>query len=1187
MQANTNAAASRAIGLLMGTEFCSGAGDPRLVGDPVDTLSGAMVDRMLDFRLIGPIELRWYRHYNSSQSHRRFGLGNGCAHEYERALRFEEHGIVYEEAVGSTVNFPYLVNDGDECALHGMRLRRICAHVFVIFRHAEPAMEFRFDTLPGRARLARLFSREHEVQFEYDQALQLVRIIDSTGRHISAVEDGNGRLERLSVESRATAPGYLLVAYHYDERGNLVATENAQGHGYAFAYDAANRMTRRRGRKGFQFYFSYDAQGRCVRAMGDGRLYGVALTYKIPGRVTEVRRPDRGIWNYSFTVSGALCEVVDPLGGVQKFFRDPSGRIALELDPNGNASTFVHDSAGAAIAKVDQLGRRSALPEDPNASNPRSHRVAGTAAEYEYGRLMPARRLSLPDIKRVERLNLPPRVQSLVFTQATGSSSSQQTYGVRPLGAMWWPPPNQGRIFSDAGKLVRQRDDFGRLRQWTYDASGNLAEYSDFDGSKWVYDYGAWHLLRRLTSPNGTDVRYAYTLAGEVSSFADGGGSVSEYRYNAKDHLIEVRRHGVVRETYQRDAVGNLIGKHASDGRELLRFEIGPGNLPTKRVLASGDEHSFKYDTHGRQLVAATGTDSVQFAYDELGNRTVDKRNGKGVEHCFSGWNVPTQTVFFDRFVVHYELRANGRLLITDPGGRKHEIRVRSHGLVERRFSNGCHEIAQYDGSGRCLFKSLQRINGQVWNRRYRWSGEGELRRIEDNLRGEVRHDYDAAHRLLRRYVGGRTEEYEFDAADNLIAQPQLTNLSLDQGNRLDTANGETFAYNDRNHIETRETAEGPVRYQYDSRDQLVRIETPLGVWEAEYDALGRRTRKHWNGATTEYYWNTDQLVAERNALGQIRLYVYADPLALAPMLILDYGSADSAPESCRRYFLFGDQLGTPQSIDDESGREVWRAQFAPFGEGAPVGNEKFECNLRFPGHYADTELGLHYNRFRYYSPTLARYIQSDPWGLGGGNNVYAYPANPLATADVRGLGDEHDEKCQKKEDEETAGTAKKGSDEMLTPEQLQAAADKIHGVLQDKKGKDFKLAVTTVTQGLDEHGNVVFTVTSVKGKLLPEQRDMAREVLGPDVRMPTGPRGRKNPGNVHHAEQRGIAESEGQTDRQQASSGGANHGGAACDKCNGAQQKADVQNVTGVQEKHGGTGRNIPAPWAQPPPTE
>src|SRR5262249_51825572 len=51
-----------------------------------------------------------------------------------------------------------------------------------------------------------------------------------------------------------------------------------------------------------------------------------------------------------------------------------------------------------------------------------------------------------------------------------------------------------------------------------------------------------------------------------------------------------------------------------------------------------------------------------------------------------------------------------------------------------------------------------------------------------------------------------------------------------------------------------------------------------------------------------------------------------------------------------------------------------------------------------------DPETGLHYNRFRYYSPELGRFLQSDPLGTAGGVNLYAYCANPLTAVDLDGL---------------------------------------------------------------------------------------------------------------------------------------------------------------------------------------
>ncbi len=999
---------------------CLSGYDPRLVGDPVDTLTGALVDRILDFRFTGFIELRWYRHYDSSQSHRSFSLGNGWAHDYERSLIIDEEGLLYEEAVGRTFRFPPLMSDGEECAFNGFRVQRVSSVCYSMYRHAQPTMEFRFAPNAQRARLTRLLQNTHEVKFWYDGAQKLIRIDDSAGRQLNAIEDEAGRLTHLSVEPTLTKPGFLLVAYHYDEQGNLIRTENEKGHGYAFKYDEANRLIQRRGRKGFQFYFKYDAQGRCIRSMGDDRLYGVALEYKVPGRYTKVTRPDLGVWHYHFTQKGELEEIIDPLGGFQKYIRDEDGRIALDIDPNGNVTKLIYDGAGEAIAKFDPLGHRIALPEDPNAPDPQSHRVAANAAEYEYGRLLDIKSIVLPDQAQVQKLSFSSTVRSQLFVKDERSDFQvlQQKYEVKPIGAMWWPNPKQGRVCNDLAKIVEQHDDFGRIRQWHYDESGNVAEYIDFDGGKWVHDYGTWHFLRGLTNPVGAELRFTYTSYGEVASFTDAGGTLSEYRYDLKDQLIEVKRHGVIRDSYTLDNAGNLIAKQASDGRELFRVEIGSGNLPIKRSLASGDEHTFQYDKSGRPLSASTKKDHVELAYDNLGNRIVEKRNGLGVEHRFQGWRKLAQSVFFDRFVVGYEWRENNTLIITDPGGKAHKIQFHGNGIVEKSFSNGSHETSQYDNLGRCLLKCLKKANGQTWQRRFHWSGEGDLRKIEDNVHGEVSHEYDAAHRLRQRVIKGRIEHYELDFADNLVAQPGLYGVTFREGNRLKTANGFSFDYNDRNHIETRHNPNSRISYFYDSRDQLVRVEMPEGVWEAEYDTFGRRTRKIWAGQITEYYWNRDQLIAEVHSNGNVRLYIYGESIALTPFLVFDYDSLDAEPEEFSCYFVITDQIGTPCLVEDERGTEVWSGYISPFGQVEVSADAKIELNLRFSGHYFDAEMGLHYNRFRYYDPALGRYLQSDPWGISGGYNLYAYLPNPLVAADVRGLGgqDEQDGDDKSKE---------------------------------------------------------------------------------------------------------------------------------------------------------------------------
>ena len=57
------------------------------------------------------------------------------------------------------------------------------------------------------------------------------------------------------------------------------------------------------------------------------------------------------------------------------------------------------------------------------------------------------------------------------------------------------------------------------------------------------------------------------------------------------------------------------------------------------------------------------------------------------------------------------------------------------------------------------------------------------------------------------------------------------------------------------------------------------------------------------------------------------------------------------------------------------------------------------------PGQYFDAETGTNYNYFRDYDPAVGRYVESDPVGLQGSLNTYAYVgANPIAYSDRRGL---------------------------------------------------------------------------------------------------------------------------------------------------------------------------------------
>jgi len=110
-------------------------------------------------------------------------------------------------------------------------------------------------------------------------------------------------------------------------------------------------------------------------------------------------------------------------------------------------------------------------------------------------------------------------------------------------------------------------------------------------------------------------------------------------------------------------------------------------------------------------------------------------------------------------------------------------------------------------------------------------------------------------------------------------------------------------------------------------------------------------------------------------------------------------------------HFIHVDHLNTPRLVADANQKTVWKwEQDEPFGDNVPIGDPdqdavSFDFPPRFPGQYADRETGLYYNYYRDYDARMGRYLESDPIGLAGGINTYAYvDSNPLTYADPLGL---------------------------------------------------------------------------------------------------------------------------------------------------------------------------------------
>jgi RHS repeat-associated protein len=957
-----------------------------LVGDPINVITGANIDVKLDFQMPGPIPLMWVRHYDSSKNLQRLALGWGHTHGYDHWLQFDVDGMRYSAPLGPVVGFPPLVRDGQRFARGGYVLNRHSPQRYFLHRTGEPSMVFEFRD-SSRTPLARLTQGKSSLAFRYDRHNRLESILDSRGQTIGVTTDDAGQILSLVLE-QPNRPRPLMD-YRYDAAANLEEGIDPYRNSFRFQFDANHRVVERTDCRGYSFRFEYDKKGRCVHSYGEDGLHATRLEYHTPEGVTLVTKADGGLWTF-LCPEGKLIRIIDPYGGAREFKRDASGRTIEETDSNGNVSRMVYDSAGGLSGKLSPLGILTRGGEDQDQSNPSRRQLPNGPLEWEFGTLYQR-------LRGREKLELPSPGDAALRKLPDGMGKYVRTRDPET--------PADGRVYDTFGKLIREGGPEGSSRRRLYDSNGNLHRITDRDGSQYTYEHSSWNLRTEFVDPLGAAVTLKHTATEKLSSLTDRGGAVSEYEYDLKDRLIRIRRHNLVKEEYRYDAADNLIEKLDGEKQPLLTFEIGPGNLRKTRQLASGGVHAFEYDKKGRMLSAATDDAAVVFAYDEFGQRVKDERNGLGVAHGYAGASQLAQITYLGRFTVQYKRDRNGTMTVLDPRGREHKIEALGCGLLLRKTANGSSELAQFDSEGRCLAKAAER-HGNVWARRYFYSGEGDLLSVQDNFRGLTKYRCDAAHRLNRADLpDGHAQDFAYDSAGNLLRQPGLEGVVLRDGNRLLEANGDRFEYNLRNHISARINHAGSTRYFYDSVDMLSGCESRDTQWEAHYDALSRRISKTWLGRRTEFYWDGDRLAAEVRGDGGLRIYIYADHFAMTPFLFLEYAAMDADPKSGQGYYVYGDHLSSPLLVEDDFGKTVWEARLNAYGTAHVDSKSTIEMPLRFPGHYFDSETGLHFNRYRYYSPELGRYLQSDPVGIGGGPNLYAYTTNPLKRVDVLGLG--------------------------------------------------------------------------------------------------------------------------------------------------------------------------------------
>ncbi len=157
-----------------------------------------------------------------------------------------------------------------------------------------------------------------------------------------------------------------------------------------------------------------------------------------------------------------------------------------------------------------------------------------------------------------------------------------------------------------------------------------------------------------------------------------------------------------------------------------------------------------------------------------------------------------------------------------------------------------------------------------------------------------------------------------------------------------------------------------------------------------------------------------------KNVAGTTTQFVYD---GLNPVQELQSGSASAnlltglnldeyfqRTDSAGARALLTDALGSTWGLADSSGTVQSGYSYQPFGSTTPSGATSANP-YQYTGRENDSGAGpfdgdLYYNRARYYSPVLQRFMSQDPIGFAGGDtNLYAYVANsPINLSDPLGL---------------------------------------------------------------------------------------------------------------------------------------------------------------------------------------
>ena len=757
------------------------------------------------------------------------------------------------------------------------------------------------------------------------------------------------------------------------------------------------------------------------------------IQYTATGKVLSEDRPNGLTLNYTYTPGRDRLETLTEITGAgsrtTRWTYLPTGEVETVTQgyntTDATTITFTYDDARRLTRITDDLGNyiEYTLDTEGNKEFEKTHDINDALHKSLQQTFDAYNRL---DVSAQELENETSNYDYSVdgtLDQITDGNGSITDYSYDSLKRLTTTTQNLGG--TDPATQDAQT-------QYGYDAQDNLTTVTDPNIGITGYLYDDLGNLLMQGSPDTGDTLFTYDEAGNLATKTDAKDQLFSYSYDALNRLTLLDAPGTEDDvSYSYDTCTNGIG-------QLCAVTKDPnGTTPTPTTYSytpfgEVDAHqglSYSYDNAGRiKTITYPSSAVVTYHYDSVGQiNQVDLDHNGTLTTLVS--NISYKPFGSIASLIY---GTNPSLTLTQAFDTAYRITSQNIGsLINTSYP-------LYDANG-----NLKQQTEGANTHDYSYDALNRLDIATGNF-GNQNFDHDKVGNRKSLTQDSTTQNYSYEPNSNRLDLIDTTDIQLDLNGNTTQQGSRSYDYNSHNRLTAAyDNSTLLATYNYNGLGQRIQKNHPaqipgdtdgdntitaqdisavinqiLGISSAGgnpdcngdsqinvIDIVCLNNLKVSSGGaailakTTYAYDLNGQLIGEYDNNGtavQEIIYLNNQPIA-----VLQQGEI---------YYIHSDHLGTPRNVINSTGETIWRWQSDPFGTTLPEEDvdgdgSAFTLNLRFAGQQYDGETGFHYNYFRTYDPSTGRYITSDPIGLDGGLNTYAYVGgNPLMQIDPYGL---------------------------------------------------------------------------------------------------------------------------------------------------------------------------------------